>query len=113
MLKRIIVSIGLAAGMSGPVVAEAVQGLWVTGPDRKGQVGHVRFSRCGEALCGKVLEAFDKNGKSVKTPNVGKRVIWGMKPTGNGKYAGSMYVSMLDKNVKGTLCQSQVWTKID
>ena len=129
MLKRIVLSIALATAMSGPVLADTAQGLWVTGPDRKGQVGYIRFSTCGEALCGKVLKAFDKNGNAVTTPNVGKRVIWGMKPSGDGKYVGSMYVSMLDKNVKGTfrvsggsmtvrgcvgpLCQSQVWKKID
>jgi len=129
MLKRIALSLVLATAVSGPAMADAAQGVWVTGPDRKGQVGHVRFSRCGEALCGKVLKAFDKSGNSVKTKNVGKRVIWGMKPTGNGNYAGNMYVSMLDKNVKGTfrvsgqsmtvrgcygpLCSSQVWKKID
>ena len=114
---------------AAPAFADRAEGLWLTGPDNKGQVGHVRFSRCGEALCGKVLKAFDKSGKPVVTRNVGKQIIWGMTQKGEGQYAGLMYVSALDKNVNGTMrvsgrsmtvrgclgpvCQSQVWKKID
>ena len=129
MQKLMSVCVVVAAVLASPVLADRAEGLWVTGPDRKGQVGHVRFSRCGDALCGKVLKAFDKNGKPVQTRNVGKQVIWGMTPTGAGQYAGRMYVSALDKNVEGTfrvsgrsmtvrgclgpVCESQVWKKID
>ena len=129
MQKLMRLCVVLAVVAAGPVQADRAEGLWVTGPDRKGQVGHVRFSRCGAALCGKVLKAFDKNGKPVITRNVGKQVIWGMKPEGAGKYAGTMYVSAVDKNVKGTfrvagrtmtvrgclgpVCQKQVWKRID
>ena len=129
MVKRILLSMALAGAVAVPVAADTPKGIWVTGPDRKGQVGHVRFSSCGDALCGRVLRAFDSNGNAVKTRNVGKRVIWGMKPTAAGKYAGTMYVSAVDRTVKGTfrvsgrsmtvrgcvgpLCQSQVWTRVD
>ncbi|MDU8926295.1 DUF2147 domain-containing protein [Alisedimentitalea sp. MJ-SS2] len=112
-----------------PAVADKATGVWLTGPDGKGQVGHVRLAPCGQALCGKVLSAYDRNGKAVRTRNVGKRVIWGLQPVGGGEYSGLMYVSAVGKNVKGTfrvsgrsmtvrgclgvICQSQVWTKLD
>lgn len=126
LLSMVVV---FASFLASPAFADRAEGLWLTGPDKKGQVGHVSFARCGDALCGKVLKAFDKSGKQVRTRNVGKRVIWGVKPTGTGKYAGSMYVSTLNQNVPGTfrvsgrsmtvrgclgpICQSQVWKKID
>ncbi len=129
MRKMTVAFAVLIAGLASPAFADKAEGLWLTGPDKKGQVGHIRMSRCGDALCGKVLKAFDKNGKSVQTRNVGKQVIWGVKPTGDSDYAGTMYVSTFDKNVKGRflvsgrsmvvkgclgpVCQSQTWKKID
>ncbi|MDQ2089301.1 DUF2147 domain-containing protein [Marimonas arenosa] len=119
----------LISSLSLPALAETAAGTWLTGPDKKGQVGHIRLAPCGSALCGTVLKAFDKAGREVVTPNVGKRVIWDVKPLGSGTYAGRMYVSMLDKNVNGEfrvagqamtvkgclgpICQTQKWRRID
>lgn len=112
-----------------PVVADPAAGLWLTGPDKKGQVGHVRMASCGAALCGTVIKAFDKNGNEVITPNVGKRVIWDVKPEGGGAYSGRMHVSLLKADVDGVfnvsgnvmtvrgclkkVCQSQRWSRIN
>ena len=112
-----------------PAAAETASGLWLTGPDGKGQVGHVKMAPCGPALCGTVIKAFDSAGKPVLTPNVGKRVIWDVKPAGAGNFAGRMHVSQLKADVAGQfrvsgramtvkgclgkLCQSQKWTKLD
>lgn len=123
--------LALAFGLSlvgSPVVADKVEGLWLTGPDRKGQVGHVRLAPCGPTLCGTIIKAIDKSGKEVITPNVGKRVIWDVTPTGGGAYSGRLLISQLKATVDGvfrvagnkmtvkgcvkTLCQSQVWTRL-
>lgn len=119
----------LISMMGLPVIAETAAGTWLTGPDKKGQVGHVRLAPCGAALCGTVLKAFDKTGREVITPNVGKQVIWNVKPAGSGAYVGRMHVSALKADVDGTfkvggrvmivrgcfgpVCQSQRWQKID
>ncbi len=110
-------------------MAGDAKGMWLTGPDAKGQVGHVRMAPCGAALCGTVVRAFDKAGREVRTPNVGKRVIWDVKPTSGSAYEGRMHVSqlradvngkfevsdraMLVKGCLGKLCQAQKWTRLD
>ena len=112
-----------------PAGAETAAGLWLTGPDQKGQVGHVRMAPCGPSFCGTVVKAIDKSGHEVKTPNVGKQVIWDVKPVGGGNYAGKMYVShfkatvagkfkiagpnMTVKGCLGPVCQSQVWKRLN
>jgi uncharacterized protein (DUF2147 family) len=109
-------------------LAGDVTGLWLTGPDAKGQVGHVKMAPCGNALCGTVVKAFDRNGKPVMTRNVGKQVIWGMTRVGEGEYAGRMRISQLGKDVDGhmrlkgevltvrgclaKLCKSQEWRRV-
>ncbi len=111
-----------------PAAAETAAGLWLTGPDQKGQVGHILMSPCGANLCGTVVSALDKAGRAVKTPNVGKQVIWDVKPVGADSYAGQMYVShfkatvagkfhlmgrkMTVRGCLGPVCQSQVWTRL-
>ncbi|WP_161594631.1 DUF2147 domain-containing protein [Marimonas lutisalis] len=109
--------------------AEPLAGVWVTGPDRKGQIGHVAFAPCGGQICGTVLRAYDQKGRPVVTPNVGKRVIWDVTESAAGQYAGRMYVSQLGKTVDGVflvqgarlkirgclgpVCQSQTWSRIN
>jgi len=111
-----------------PVEAGTVAGLWLTGPDQKGQVGHILLAPCGANLCGTVVTAIDKAGRSVKTPNVGKQVIWDVKEVGADRFAGQMHVSHFNATVKGQflvsghkmtvrgclgpVCQSQVWTRL-
>lgn len=113
---------------AAPLSADTAEGLWLTGPDRKGQVGHVRFAPCGPALCGTIQSAYDQRGKRVTTPNVGKQVIFGMRPAQSGVYAGKMVLPQFGKTIDGTirvsgkrmtlrgclagLCQSQVWTRL-
>lgn len=114
---------------SGLAHGDGLPGLWVTGPDYKGQVGHVSISPCGGALCGTVTRAFDEAGQPVKTPNVGKRVIWDVTGTGDGRYEGLMHISQLGTTVRGTfelngprlkvrgclgpVCQAQTWTRVE
>lgn len=112
-----------------PALADPSLGLWMTEPDRKGQVAHIDVHRCGASLCGKVLRAFDISGKQVTTPNVGKLVFWDMKPTGSGKYEGRAWVPAHNREydagmrlsgnqlrVRGCLgpvCQGQTWKRVN
>lgn len=108
---------------------DGLQGLWLTGPDRKGQIGHVSIKPCGAALCGTITRAFDKAGQPVMTPNVGKRVIWGVEETDGGDYAGLMHISQIGRTVRaafridgsrvevrgclGPVCQAHTWSRIE
>ncbi len=129
MLYRILVVAITFSLWAGLALGDGLPGLWVTGPDYKGQVGHVAISPCGAALCGTVTRAFDSDGQPVKTPNIGKRVIWDVKQTGHGNYGGLMHISQLGKTVRGKfrldgrqlkvhgclgpICQGQTWTRVE
>ncbi len=123
--------IGAAMGMlmAGPAMAQEIaHGVWVTGPDKKGQIAHVNLHDCNGATCGTVLRSYDKNGARVVTPNIGKRVIWGMNAQSTGKYRGKVLVPAHRRVYNGTLdvsgnqlvvrgclgpvCQSQTWQRL-
>lgn len=74
----------LVAGMAQ--AADPVEGTWQTKPDDNGNFGHVQIKTCGAAFCGTLVKAFDQNGKVMKSPNVGKRIIWDMQSKGGGAY---------------------------
>lgn len=126
---RTILALGLTlSGLAAPALADPALGLWLTEADKKGQVAHVSVTECGDALCGKIVKAFDPSGEQITTPNVGKRVFWDMTPVGDGKYEGRAFVPAHDReyagqmtlngnrlNVGGCLgpvCMSQDWTRV-
>ncbi len=109
--------------------ADPAVGLWQTQPDRKDLTSHIDVKPCGPALCGTVMRAFDKDGREVKTANVGKRLFWDMRPKGNGAYDGGT-VEVVSMNLraratmqlqgnklrvtgcKGPACFGQTWTRL-
>lgn len=127
-MKQITLSV-LFALFAVSAEAEVALGTWLTQPDKKAQVAHVAVAKCGAALCGTIVRAYDKAGKQITTPNVGKRIFWDVKPTGKGDYAGrawvpafnreypaSMSVSgnrMVVKGCFGPACMSQKWTRVN
>lgn len=116
-------------GMPDIAQAEAILGTWLTGPDNKEQVAHMRIARCDAGICGTVLRAFDETGQPVTTPNVGKQVIWDVTPDGQGSYRGKvllpLYKTVVDglfdvngnrltlKGCLGPVCRSQSWTRVE
>jgi len=72
------------AGMAQ--AADKVEGVWQTKKDDNGNFGHVQVKACGPAFCGTLVKSFDSNGKPLKSPNVGKRIIWDMLSKGDGAY---------------------------
>lgn len=77
----------LAFVLAGPAfAADPVEGTWQTAPDDNGNFGHIVVKPCGERFCGTLMRAFDSAGKPMQSPNVGRQIVWDMKPLGNGKY---------------------------
>ena len=72
----------------GPVLAEPVFGTWKTIPDDNGRFGHIEIKQCGETICGEMVASFESNGKKYKSENLGKNIVWNMKPKKDGKYGG-------------------------
>ena len=113
-----------------PALAEPVVGLWKTEPDRKNLTSHIEIVECGEKVCGLIKEAFNAAGQKVMTPNVGKRLFWGLTPTGTGDYVnGTVWVPLMDVTAnakmrlsgnrlkvtgcKGIICDGQTWTRVN
>ena len=123
----------LAAGLvlaAGAALADPVVGTWKTQPDDNGNYGHVIISTCGSEICGVIDKGYDSKGKQLASPNVGKRMLWAMKPQGGGAYSGGkIWAPDRDKtyNSKMTLsgntlkvegcvlgiCRGQTWTRVN
>jgi uncharacterized protein (DUF2147 family) len=114
-----------------PVLAQAdpAVGLWQTQPDRKDLTSQIEVTRCGPALCGKVMRASDKTGREVKTANIGQPLFWDMQAQGNGAYdGGTVEVASMSLRArakmqlqgnqlrvtgcKGPVCFGQTWTRL-
>ncbi len=126
MLAAAAVLLGVSAGA---VLADPVTGLWKTEPGDTGGYLHVNVAPCGAEICGTIQAAFDASGKaSAEYENLGKRMIWSMKPKGNGAYGGGkiwapdrdktynskMQLSGNHLKVEGCvlgICRGQVWTR--
>jgi uncharacterized protein (DUF2147 family) len=124
-----------AASLATPVPA-AIEGLWLT-DDRSGVV---RLSRCGQSLCGYVVQVLDARpsipGTDVNNPNrrlrgrplVGLLTLWGFRRDGNlwrggvayDPKSGRSYRATLEQQTDGALkvtgcmlfvCESRRWTR--
>lgn len=121
-LAAAFASFGLAAA------ADPIEGLWQTQPD-EGALALVQIGPCGGAFCGTIVKAF-KGKTEFKSPNIGKQIVIGMTPSGEGAYKGKVLRPADDKvyngkaSVSGTtmklsgcvagglICKSQTWTKL-
>ena len=94
----------MAAGVVG---ADPLEGTWKTVPDDNGNFGHVKITACGPAFCGKLVKAFDGNGKEKDSPNVGKPIIWDMTAYPDGLYDdGKLWAPDRDKTYDSDLTLS-------
>ena len=88
-MKRFILSIAAAAaalGASASANAQALEGKW-SNPKRS---VIVNVERCGEAYCGTVSWASDKNKAKVSENGrklIGTRILSDLRPAGNGLYS--------------------------
>lgn len=105
MMKKLAVTLVLAASLAGPAfAADPLEGLWKTKPDDNGNYGHVQVTPCGARLCGVLIKAFDSSGNVLDSENVGKRIIWDMVPQGNGAYGkGKVWSPDRNKTYKSKL----------
>ncbi len=124
----VVIALG-AVVAAGQAVADPIVGVWKTEPDRKDLISHIQISACGDKFCGKILSAYDKTGKEVQTPNIGKQLFWDVASEGGGKYGGGdFWVPLINVDVapqisvsgntlkiKGCehlVCGHQTWTRL-
>ena len=122
----------LAAGLvlaATAAFADPVEGTWKTQPGDDGNYGLVTISPCGAEICGVLGQGYDAGGNKIASPNIGRQMIWAMKPQGGGAYGGGkIWAPDRDKtyNSKMTLsgnqlevegcvlgiCRGQTWTRV-
>lgn len=112
-LAPIALAIGVWA-FALPANAQSPSGTWLT----KDQDAHVRIADCGGAICGTIVwlkEPIDKQTGKPPTdehnpdvtkrtrPLMGVQVMYGMRPTGPGKWSGHLYNADDGKTYEGNL----------
>lgn len=114
---------------AGAAQADPVEGVWQTEVD-DGAYAHVTMAPCGAALCGVITRTF-RDGAEFASPNLGKTLVIGMVPAGEGYYEGQVWRPSNDKIytgkitltgdtlklagcvVGGLICARQTWTRVD
>ncbi len=122
----LVLLLGLA---SAARAADPVVGLWKTQED-DGAFAHVEFAPCGDRLCGTIVRTFNAEGE-YRSENIGRRLVWDMRPAGEGKYEGGrIWQPSTDRIFKskmtlsgdilkvagcvagGLICKKQTWTRL-
>lgn len=109
-------ALGLAAALvmtAGMTFADPLIGTWRTIKDDNGNSGEIVVEQCGNALCGTLVKSYDANGKSFKSPNVGKQIISATQPTGNGGYKGKVFSPDRGKTYNSRLTLSGDTLKVE
>ncbi|RRH76380.1 DUF2147 domain-containing protein [Falsigemmobacter faecalis] len=127
-MKAIRLAAALSLCATAAFASDPVAGLWRTQPD-DGAWAEVQIAACGPALCGTIRRTHNAEGE-YKSPNLGKQLVRGMQPKGNGRYEGEVwrpsnnkiYFGKMDvqgNSLKlsgciagGLICSSQTWTRM-
>jgi uncharacterized protein (DUF2147 family) len=117
LTRTTLVPAALAIGVSAfaaPANAQSPAGVWLT----KDQDAHVRIANCGGTICGTIVwlkEPIDKQTGRPPTdehnpdaarrsrPLYGIQVMYGMRPSGPGKWTGHLYNADDGKTYEGNL----------
>lgn len=132
-MKQLTLALAAAAtllGAAAPANADApIEGRWARGNMQ------IRIAPCGQALCGTVLRASDKQKARAEagsgTDLVGATLIRNIRAVGPGRYTAKVFVADKNMNANGTIvqvspdelnvkgcvafglfCKSQQWTRI-
>lgn len=121
-MRVALAALGMLAGV-GAATAQEVTGVW----QRDTGASRVRFSKCGEALCGTISWLREQSGPA----KVGQRIFYDMKPNGANTWSGSAFNPEDGKTYAGTMtlsggtlttagcvmggliCRSVKWTRMD
>jgi len=124
---------GLLSLSATIALADNATGTWKTESNESGAYLHVTITNCGAALCGTIAKAFQSPGSpSADYEHLGKRMLWDMKPGGDGAYGGGkIWAPDKDKTYKskmslegnqltvkgcvagGAICRGQTWTRVN
>ena len=98
LMTTMIAAAVLSSGGS-VALADKVEGVWKSDPDRNGLVVHVRTRPCGSAVCGMVERAKDRRGYDKRSNAVGKRLLWDLVEQPDGSYRGKYWEPRRDRTL--------------
>ena len=98
-IRSTVTTAGLLLALAAPACAQDVSGTWL----RDSGASKVRFSKCGEAMCGSISWLKEAGGPA----KLGQRIFYDMKPSGAGKWSGSAFNPEDGKTYSGTMSLSQ------
>ena len=102
-MKTTLIALAAVIGLAGMAAADPIEGRWRTAPDDNGNTGIINVVQCGSNYCGTLTEAFDGNGATMASENVGRQIIWDTAPRGGGEYRGRLYSPDRDSTYKSRL----------
>ena len=127
-MKHMLLAFMFGFGLAGAVSADPIEGNWKTQVD-DGAFAHVAIAPCSERYCGTIARTFNDAGEYA-SPNLGRKIVIDMAPTGGGKYRGQVWRPSNDKIyvgkitldgdalklsgciAGGLLCSKQTWSRL-
>ncbi|ARC89321.1 DUF2147 domain-containing protein [Rhodovulum sp. MB263] len=101
---RIAIPLAALTLAATAALADPVEGVWQTPLDDSGHFGHIRIAPCGDAICGTLVRAYDREGRQVESGKIGRQILWDMKPQGGGRYGkGKVWAPDRDKTYNGKM----------
>ncbi|WP_371059179.1 DUF2147 domain-containing protein [Rhodosalinus sp. 5P4] len=128
-MTRMLAAVAALLLGADAALADPVLGTWQTEPD-DGAFAHVRMQPCGDAICGTIARTFNAEGE-YRSDTIGRQIVRGMVPQGDGRYEGRVWRPSNDKvylgkidlagdRLKlrgcvagGLICASQTWARVD
>ena len=128
-MKKLTLAFAAIVGLAtGAAAQDAALGLWQTQVD-DGAYAHVTMVPCGDMICGVISRTFNADGE-YQSENIGKTLVIGMTPNGDGTYNGQVWRPSNDKIyigkmavdgdaltlrgciAGGLLCSAQDWVRV-
>ena len=131
ILPALVLSLSFAPAMAGSPPEAPIASEWRNPSNSV----HVRIDPCGGAICGTVTWASDKAIADARRGGtgqlIGTRLFRDLKPSGNGKWSGKVFVPDIRQTFSGTIqfqggdkmvgkgcvlfgivCKSQTWSRV-
>ncbi|MCB5199801.1 DUF2147 domain-containing protein [Loktanella sp. TSTF-M6] len=127
-MKRILTAIAAGLIATAATAQDAAVGVWQTEVD-DGAFAHIQMEPCGAAVCGTIVRTYQADGTPFQSENIGRQIVIGMAPNGDGTYNGQVYrpsngktyVGKMQVNgnalrlqgcvAGGLICASQNWVR--
>jgi uncharacterized protein (DUF2147 family) len=131
-MRQLILGVAIAAASATTLAGTGVNGVWRTQAGDDGGYLEITMGPCESdagRTCGIISRAHGKEGPNPDYENLGKKMVWDMKPDGGSRYTGGkiwhpekdkiykskMQVKGDNLDVEGCvafICSGQDWVRV-